>query len=56
LRGNEVAILENKKADPPKPSFFFSARTIADFEGMETIGMGHIAEAIQYRTLNRTTS
>ena len=29
------------------------ARTIADLDGCERIGSGHLLEAIQYRTLDR---
>lgn len=29
------------------------ARTIADLEGQDLLGIGHVAEAIQYRTLDR---
>jgi magnesium chelatase family protein len=29
------------------------SRTIADIEGAETIGPGHIAEAVSYRLLDR---
>ena len=29
------------------------ARTVADMEGKETIGKGHIAQAVQYRSLDR---
>jgi magnesium chelatase family protein len=30
------------------------ARTIADMEGADEIGPGHISEAIQYRSLDRS--
>ena len=30
------------------------ARTIADLDGKETVGLPHIAEAIGYRNLDRT--
>jgi magnesium chelatase family protein len=30
------------------------ARTIADLEGCDTLSPSHVAEAIQYRTLDRT--
>ena len=30
------------------------ARTVADLEGVDSVGTKHIAEAIQYRTLDRS--
>ena len=30
------------------------ARTVADLEGAERLTVGHLAEAIQYRTLDRS--
>ena len=40
-----TVFLENKKGRVASV-----ARTIADLDGAETIGLAHLAEAIQYRT------